>query len=214
MPLSYLSICLSVYLYILHVKCVSVYIQTFAHSRVYLCICHMYQFSFMYSKLQVASNILTQMPTTEQPATPCPRPSVDNVVCSGHGTCAAGSCACSSPYCGPYCNVTACQATCSAGYWGPACASECVGGAATPCSGHGNCSSGIYGGQGAAACGSTPPDVSPKRFRWRAPSAVQPLRDMGFSFVCLCSRHVHIIHSGHLLRAHTHRHRHRYTYAQ
>ena len=86
-------------------------------------------------------------------------PTKAGVVCSGHGTCMDGVCHCDEsptlPYCSTACELSGFQSCsaflCPAGFWGSACDGECVGGAASPCSGNGLCSTGTKG-DGTCTC--------------------------------------------------------------
>jgi hypothetical protein len=53
--------------------------------------------------------------------------------CNVGGQCVANTCVCGPGFTGTYCT------RCPTGYWGDSCTTECVGGAASPCSGHGTC---------------------------------------------------------------------------
>ena len=79
--------------------------------------------------------------------------------CSGHGACfdgwsGNGTCACTVTAAGGRFIGNACQ-ECAPGHWGTDCADECPGGATTPCSGHGRCSTG-RDGSGSCTCDSGP----------------------------------------------------------
>ena len=85
-------------------------------------------------------------------------PDKGGVVCSGHGTCMDGICYCDTaptPYCSDACELkgySQCSLyICPAGYYGSSCTTECLGGAANPCSGHGRCNAGTKG-DGSCTC--------------------------------------------------------------
>lgn len=63
---------------------------------------------------------------SEECSATCPR--VDGLVCAGHGTCTPTG-------------FGQANCECDSGYVGSACERECFGGAANPCSGHGQCRS-------------------------------------------------------------------------
>ena len=82
-------------------------------------------------------------------------PSFESRLCNDLGSCSSGTfgtgrCTCPSDAARGYWRGSACEA-CVAGYWGPNCTAECPGGAAIPCSGHGNCSDST-GGTGECTC--------------------------------------------------------------